>query len=364
VTRERRHALEAAAAAVVSRIVRRLPRDVVLSAGRRLGRIWAALDRRHLEIAADNLRRAFPEWDEALVQVTARGVYAHFASVLLEILWMEGRPPSELLAITEIEGLEHLKRALARGRGVVSPIAHLGNWELQGVTTAPLIGSSAVIARPLDNPTLDRRLVSFRTSTGNVVIYKRKALAQVLQTLREKRLVAIMLDQNVQARDGVFVRFFGRPACTTTVAAALAIKTGCAIVPAHCVRRSDGRYRMQYGPEVEWTSCGRRDEDILALTQQLTSVIEGWVRETPEQWLWLHRRWKTSPSPSLETSSSAQGLEGSLVSSAADPSVSGSVHATGPGSASGSSVSGPSVSNPSPGPSPGSSPSPGSGEPG
>jgi KDO2-lipid IV(A) lauroyltransferase len=197
---------------------------------------------------------------------------------------------------------------------VVSSIAHLGNWELQGVATPPLIGPSAVIARPLDNPALDKRLVAFRTSTGNVVIYKQKALAQILKTLREGRLVAIMLDQNVQAKDGIFVRFFGRPACTTTVAAALAIKTGCPIVPARCVRRPDGRYRMAYGPLVEWTASGRRDEDIAALTQQLTSVIEGWVRETPEQWLWLHRRWKTQPSPSLETSL-AQAFEGSAVSS-------------------------------------------------
>ena len=145
---------------------------------------------------------------------------------------------------------------------MVSPIAHLGNWELQGVATAPLIGPSAVIARPLDNAALDRRLVSFRTSTGNVVIYKQKALAQILKTLREGRVVAVMLDQNVQAKDGIFVRFFGRPACTTTVAAALALKTGCPIVPAHCVRRPDGRYRMAYGPQVEWTGTGRRDEDI------------------------------------------------------------------------------------------------------
>ena len=299
---------------MVSAIVRRLPRRLVLASGRALGRVWAALDRRHVRIAADNLRRAFPEWEERRVQATARGVYAHFAAVLLEMLWMEGRSPAELLALTEVEGLEQLKRALARGRGVVSPIAHLGNWELQGVATPPLIGPSAVIARPLDNPALERRLVSFRTSTGNAVIYKKKALARILTTLREGRLVAIMLDQNVQAKDGIFVRFFDRPACTTTVAAALAIKTGCPIVPARCVRRADGRYRMVYGPEVEWKASGRRDEDLAALTQQLTSVIEGWVRETPEQWLWLHRRWKTQPTSSPGTSL-APGPEGSAVSS-------------------------------------------------
>ena len=310
--RERRHALEAAAAGLVSAVVRRLPRRLVLGLGSGLGRLWAAFDARHVRIAADSLRQAFPEWDEPRVRVTVLGVYRHFASVLLEILWMEGRPVAELLALTDVEGLEHMQAALARGRGVVSPIAHLGNWELQGVATAPLIGSSSVIARPLDNPALDARLVSFRTSTGNVVIYKKKALAQILKTLREGRVVAVMLDQNVQASDGIFVRFFGRAACTTTVAAALAIKTGCPIVPAHCVRRADGRYLMAYGPLVDWRVSGRRDEDVAALTQHLTSIIEGWVRETPEQWLWLHRRWKTRPS--LEASSSP-GLEGSTLSS-------------------------------------------------
>jgi hypothetical protein len=119
-------------------------------------------------------------------------------------------------------------------------------------------------------------------------------------------------------------------------------------VPAHCVRRADGRYRMVYGPEVEWTGTGRRDEDIAALTQRISSVIEGWVRETPEQWLWLHRRWKTQ---SLETSSSAIGLEGSPISSDSRP---GPVVPS-PGRRSAGSVLSPS-SDPSPAPDPSLSP--------
>jgi Kdo2-lipid IVA lauroyltransferase/acyltransferase len=279
----------------VSAVARRLPRRVVLAVGRRLGRLWGALDKRHLAIAADNLRRAFPEWDEARVQRTARGVYAHFGAVLMDLLWMEGRPVDELLALADLEGVEHLQAARASGRGVVAPSGHIGNWEIQAVASVPLVGNVAMIARPLDNPALDQRLVGLRTSTGNTVIYKQKALAQVIKTIREGGIVAILIDQNVQAKDGIFVRFFGRPACTTTVAAALALKTGCAIVPVHCLLQPSGRYRMIYGPPVEWTGTGRRDEDVAALTQALTSVIEGWVRETPEQWLWLHRRWKTQP---------------------------------------------------------------------
>jgi KDO2-lipid IV(A) lauroyltransferase len=293
-----------------------MPRRAVLAVGRRLGLAWARLDARHLAIAKDNLGRAFPEWDEARIDRTARGVYAHFGTVILDLLWMEGRRVEDLLALADLEGVEHLQRARAAGRGVVAPSAHYGNWEIQAVASVPLVGAVASIARPLDNPALDRRLVALRTSTGNKVIYKQKALAQVMRTIRDGGIVAVLIDQNVQERDGIFVRFFGRPAATTTVAAAVALKTGCAIVPVHCALRPNGRYLMRYGPPVEWTGSGRKDDDVEELTQHLTGIVEGWVRENPEQWLWLHRRWKTTPS--LETPL-AKGLGGSLVSPASAP---------------------------------------------
>jgi len=295
VKRARRYALEAKLAVVVSAVVRRLPRRLVLALGRGLGRICGALDKRHLRIAADNLRQAFPEWDEERVLRTARGVYAHFGTVLFDILWMEGRSAEELLALADVEGLEMARAVVASGRGVVCPTGHFGNWEFQGVASALLLGPFSVVARPLDNPELDRRLVGLRTATGNTVIYKKKALGQIMRTIREGGIVAIVIDQNVQAQDGIFVDFFGRPACTTTVAAALALKTGCMIVPVHCPLGPDGRYRMVYGPPVEWKGQGRSRKDVAALTQQLSSIVEGWVREHPEQWLWLHRRWKTRP---------------------------------------------------------------------
>ena len=292
--RERRHALEARAAVAVSAVVRRLPRRVVLALGRGLGRAWGALDKRHLKIAMDNMRHAFPDWDEDRIRRTAKGVYAHFGTILFDILWMEGRSREEILAITDVEGLEMAREAVASGKGVVCPTGHFGNWEFQGIASALLVGPFAVVARPLDNQELDRRLVGLRTSTGNTVIYKKKALGQIMQTIRKGGVVAIVIDQNVQAKDGIFVDFFGRRACTTTVAAALALKTGCLIVPVHCPLGPDGRYKMIYGPAVEW-SGGKGADDVAALTQHLTAVIEGWVREYPEQWLWLHRRWKTRP---------------------------------------------------------------------
>jgi KDO2-lipid IV(A) lauroyltransferase len=295
VTRERRYALEAGLASAFSAVVRRLPRPWVLALGRGLGRAWGAFDKRHLRIAAENLRHSFPDWDEERVLRTARGVYAHFGTILFDILWMEGRSGEELLALTDVEGLEEARAAAQSGRGVVCPTGHFGNWEFQGVVSPLLVGPFAVVARPLDNPALDRRLVGLRTSTGNTVIYKKRALSQIMQTIRGGGVVAIVIDQNTQKKDGIFVDFFGRPACTTTVAAALALKTGCLIVPVRCPLMPDGRYRMIYERPVEWTGKGRGPEDVAALTQHLTSIIEGWVREYPEQWLWLHRRWKTRP---------------------------------------------------------------------
>jgi KDO2-lipid IV(A) lauroyltransferase len=314
VRRDRRFALEASAVAVVSAVVRRLPRRVVLALGRSLGRAWAALDARHVRIAAGSLRLAFPDWPEARVASTARSVYAHFGAMLMDLLWIEGRPSEALLSLADVEGVEELRAALRAGRGVICPTGHFGNWEFQGVASAALVGPVSVIARALDNPELDRRLVGLRTSTGNTVIYKQRALGPVMKAIRAGGIVAILIDQNVQAKDGIFVRFFGRPACTTTVAAALALKTGAAIVPVRCAMTPSGRYRMTYGPSVEWTSSGRRDDDVAALTQHLTSIIEGWVREYPEQWLWLHRRWKTQPAVA-----EAVGVEHSPAPRAAEP---------------------------------------------
>jgi Kdo2-lipid IVA lauroyltransferase/acyltransferase len=154
-----------------------------------------------------------------------------------------------------------------------------------------------VVARPLDNLALDARLNAFRARSGNIVISKRRALPDILRLLRQGRGVAMLVDQNVQEADGIFVEFFGRPAATTTAAAALAVKTGCALLPCYCEAKPDGRYRLVYEPPLEWTTSGSRQEDIARLTQALTTAIEGWVRERPEQWLWIHRRWKTQPRP-------------------------------------------------------------------
>jgi Kdo2-lipid IVA lauroyltransferase/acyltransferase len=296
VSRSLRFRLEAALAAGVGALVRPLPRGAARAIGRRLGRLWARLDRRHLAIAADNLRRAFPEWSEEQVQRTARAVYVHFAQVMLELLWMPGRSREDVMSFVDGFGIEAAGRAETSGRGYIFVCAHFGNWELHGISHAWRTGRPfGVIARPLDNPALDARLCAVRTMSGNSVIYKRRALQQVLKLLREGKGVAILIDQNVQEDDGIFVDFFGRKAATTTVAAALAVKTGAYLIPSYAELQPDGRYHAVCEPPLEWTPSGDRDRDVAALTQRLTTVIEGWIRRRPEQWLWMHRRWKTQP---------------------------------------------------------------------
>jgi KDO2-lipid IV(A) lauroyltransferase len=295
VNRATRFRLEAAVVAAASAIVSRLPRRLMLALGGSLGEAVGRLDRRHLAIAVENLRQAFPDWDAARVRGTALRVYRHFGRVLLDLIWLQGRSREEVLSLVDFVGIEHIEAALAQGRGYIGPSCHIGNWEIHGLAHGFAYDKLALVGRPLDNPWLDARLVRLRTASGNLVISKHHALGGILRALRGGRGVAIVMDQNVQASDGVFVRFFGRPAATTTVVAALAAKTGCAIVPGRCVFVPGDRYLVRYEAPIRWEPGGDRDGGIAALTQALTSQIEAWVREDPEQWLWIHRRWKTQP---------------------------------------------------------------------
>jgi KDO2-lipid IV(A) lauroyltransferase len=299
VKRATRYRIEAAATAIAAAIVQRLPRRLVLAAGRCLGRAWGGIDARHRRIAIDNLRASFPDWSAEQHERVARSVYAHFGAVILDLLWMAGRSGSELAALVDLEGEENVRAAKASGKGILYCTAHLGNWEIHGVAHAAKHGPVSVVARPLENPALDASLCALRVKTGNTVVYKRKALASVLRELRGGRSVAMLLDQNVLAGDGIFVDFFGRKAATTTVAAALALKTGCALLPAWTELLPSGRYRLRYEPALEvHANAADRDHEIARLTQELAARTESWIRRAPEQWLWLHRRWKTQPSSS------------------------------------------------------------------
>ena len=152
----------------------------------------------------------------------------------------------------------------------------------------------AVIARPLDNPILDRRLVQLRSGAGNAVIPKRRAVRETMRALARGAGVAILIDQDAR-EDAVFVPFFGRLAATTPTLALLALRTEAPIVPVFARVETDGSISVHIEPAVESRPTGDRDADVLRLTAACTAIVERWARRNPEQWLWMHRRWKTRP---------------------------------------------------------------------
>ncbi len=285
--------LEAGALLPLAAGLRRLPPPARVAVGERLGLLGHAIDRRHRELARENVRRGLGV-DEARAAEIVRGVFRHFGRVAAEVLSLPAyaRPGAERLF--EIEGFEHLETAWARGRGVLVFSAHYGNWELvafrQGLAGFPM----DFIARPLDNPWLERAFARWREVSGNRVLGKHGALRKALRTLRSGRGLAILVDQNQRVEPRVFVEFLGRPAATSPVLGELAVRLDVPVVPVTGRPLPGGRYRVVYEPPLV-PPPGDPREASRALTVMATRRIEAWIREAPELWLWLHDRWKTGP---------------------------------------------------------------------
>jgi len=293
--RETRYALESAALGAARSIARVVPRSLFIRLGRSLGAFTAAVDRKHREIAKDNLRRSFPDWSETEIDRVARAVWVHFGGVMFDLVRLLARGPAMIPPLVTLEGREHAESARSSGRGVVIVTAHFGNWEAHGIAHGQTFGSIGVVARPLDNPAFDRVMTALREGAGNEVIAKEHAMIRSMRRIKEGRGVAFLVDQNVQAKEGIFVNFFGRPACTTPFAAKLAIRTGAMVLPCRTVMTDDFRYRVIYDAPIDPKAFVESDEGVRALTQAMVDTTERWIRSNPEQWLWMHRRWHTKP---------------------------------------------------------------------
>jgi len=225
-----------------------------------------------------------------------RASFAFFGRYVFEGLSYLPRFPSSQLDRFEHVGFEHLQNALALGRGILTFSGHFGGWELQAIVAGTKGVGVSVLARPLDNPWIEARFRALRRSTGNEVIDKRDGFRGMLRALRENRLVAILIDQNVTSDERIFVDFFGVPASTTPVLGLIHRKTGAPLLPVFAHPLEGGRWRLEYGPVLEVETTDDRDADVLRITQACTRVIEEKVRAHPHLWLWMHNRWKTRPS--------------------------------------------------------------------
>ena len=246
-------------------------------------------------IALHNLRNAFPEKGFEEVEAIAKGVYRHLALVMAELFEMPYITRETLHEWADVEGLEHLEKAFAQGKGVLSVVAHFGNWELMTVAVPLVARPMKIVYRPLDNPVMDNLLGWVRTKHGNSLIPKGGAGRRIVRSLRENNVIGILSDQNVAADEGVFVNFFGRLACTSVGTAVLALQSGAPVLPAFMPRMPDGRYKLLILPAVEIARTDDYESDLIVTTQRFTKVVEDVVRQYPDQWFWIHQRWKTKP---------------------------------------------------------------------
>jgi KDO2-lipid IV(A) lauroyltransferase len=258
-----------------------------------LSRLFCHLVPRQRLIAAYSLRRAFPEKSDDEILRIVRGVYRNMGIMAAEFFDVPRLTKENIGKFVEAEGLEHYRRALEKGRGVLFFTGHFGNWELSAAAGALLMKPAVVIYRKLDSALLEHLVLRVRSAAGNILLSKEHAMRALILSLKRNEIVGILIDQNVAWYEGVFVDFFGRPACTTNGLALLALHTGAPVLPGYMVRLPDGRYRLVIGPEVEVTRTGDRAADVLANTQRFTKVIEEAIRQYPDQWFWVHQRWKT-----------------------------------------------------------------------
>jgi KDO2-lipid IV(A) lauroyltransferase len=262
------------------------------SAADRLGGIYARLldlvVPRLRQTAETNLSFAYPDKDREWRRATIDGVYASIGRLLVAIARFPEINAGNVGEWIRYEGFEHYERARARGNGVLFATAHLGNWELSAYAHALLTEPMNVVVRPLDNPVIDDLVETRRAMSGNKLLSKRDFARSILHALRGNEPVGILVDQNAAADNGVFVPFFGKLACTNLTFAKLAARSGAAVIPGFAVwSETERKYILRFYPEVEMTGDAEQD------TARVQAAIELAIRENPDQWLWIHRRWKT-----------------------------------------------------------------------
>jgi len=283
--------------AAVRRLVRSFaarPLDEALERGARLGRLWYALDRGHRRLATRNIGLGLG-LDPPAAAGVARACFENIGRTVAEFA-LAGTRIDELLARFDLEGTEHLRAALAQGRGAFILAGHCGNWELLAARISreiPVTGLARAMANPLVNELIDAQ----RRAAGVRTLDARDAVREVLRILRRGEAVGMLLDQSALRRERVFVPFLGRPAATNFGLAMLALKSGAPVLPTFSVRGADGRHRAWIGPPIPAAEEGDLPARIGVSTARYTAAIEEYVRRYPEQWFWVHNRWKRTQEP-------------------------------------------------------------------
>ncbi|MDQ2747100.1 MAG: lysophospholipid acyltransferase family protein [Acidobacteriota bacterium] len=273
-----------------------LPLETSMRFGKSLGKMLGTRFPKLQKTARRNLEIAFPEMPEPEREKIIRGTFESLGRHLGFVSHFRKFRHADIRHLVEVVGREHLDRAFEAGNGVIFFTGHFGSWEVFNLLPPAFGFGMNILVRRLDNPLIENFVDNFRTQFGSVTLDKTKSARTMFRVLEKGEILGILADLNVQEREGTFVDFFGVPASTTTSIAKLALKTGAAVLPAFAVwDESKKKYVVHLEPPVEYLAGDNSDANVRELTQRITNVVERYVREYPEQWLWIHKRWNTRP---------------------------------------------------------------------
>ena len=261
-----------------------------------LGQVWFRFDAKHRAIVLSNLKRAWgDELNDNERQTICRHNFSHFARIVLDLPYLRKITADNVERFATFAGEEHFQAALRKGKGLLFMTSHLGNWELMALAFSLKHHPAYLVIRTLDSHFLDELINSIRSKGGNRLVRKSGSVRAVLRLLRQGEIVALLIDQNVDWYEGVFAPFFKDVACTTRMLAVVALRTGAPVVPVYNLRLADGRCQVVFEPEVSLIRTGDKTRDAEENTALFNRIIESHVRRQPEQWFWMHQRWKTRP---------------------------------------------------------------------
>jgi len=288
--------LEFAAVWLILKMLSALPRRVARGFAAIVTRLLFSLQPRLQKTAAFNLRLAFPDWTDAQRKEVTRKMVRNLGWMAAEFVRFPRLSRENIEKVVILEGHENFLEGQRRGKGVLYLTGHIGAWELSSFAHALYGYPLHYMARPLDNKRLDALVNQYRCSSGNKPIYKNESARVMLKILKDSGTIGILADQNTMPSEGVFVDFFGTAACTTTGLARVALHTGAAVVPGYAYwDETIQKYRLRFEPPVELIRTGDTEHDVFENTQRFAKVIEGIIRKHPDQWVWVHKRWKTRP---------------------------------------------------------------------
>ena len=288
--------MEYAAAWVGLKALGLMPRPVARFVGATFARVSCAIRTPLRRAALFNLKLAFPEWSDAKRRQVVRGMIRQIGWMAGEFSQFPNYTRTNIERIVVFDGFENFDVARRRGMGVLFLTGHMSAWELAPFAHALYGYPLHFLVRPVANRRVDELINRYRCLSGNKPIEKNRSARAILKVLSEGGTVGILSDQNTALEEGVFVDFFGIPASTTSGLARIALRTGAAVVPGFLswdkVRR---KYRLRFEPAVELARTRDEEADVVENTARFTRVIEEYVRAHPDQWLWVHKRWKTRP---------------------------------------------------------------------